>query len=70
MTDRERKKQRRVQFRCPSIDIADSAFAGGLLGLLAGLLGSGILLMIYRAIRQIRGKHDSSNATLLPERRV
>lgn len=32
--------------------------AGGLFGLLAGLFGSGIALMIYRAVRHAGGKHD------------
>lgn len=32
--------------------------AGAFFGLLAGLFGSGTYLMIYRAIRHARGKHD------------
>jgi hypothetical protein len=35
-----------------------AALVGGFLGLLAGLFGSGIFLMIYRAIRHLRGRHD------------
>ncbi|HZL88698.1 MAG TPA: hypothetical protein VFB96_10025 [Pirellulaceae bacterium] len=31
---------------------------GGFVGLLVGLFGSGIFLMIYRAARHLRGKHD------------
>ena len=27
-------------------------------GLIAGLLGSGIFLMVFRAVRHIRGKHE------------
>jgi hypothetical protein len=34
------------------------AILGGIGGLLVGLFGSGIFLMIYRAIRHARGKHD------------
>ncbi|HEX6902168.1 MAG TPA: hypothetical protein VF789_20800 [Thermoanaerobaculia bacterium] len=34
------------------------AWIGGFLGLLVGLLGSGIFLMIYRAVKHARGKHD------------
>ncbi len=34
------------------------ALLGGFLGLLVGLFGSGIFLMIYRAARHARGKHD------------
>ncbi len=33
-------------------------FAGGFLGLLLGLLGSGIFLMIFRAVMHLRGRHD------------
>src|SRR5262245_32092229 len=32
--------------------------AGGFIGLLAGLFGSGLFLMIYRAVRHAKGKHD------------
>ncbi len=31
---------------------------GGFIGLLVGFFGSGIFLMIYRAIMHIRGRHD------------
>jgi len=31
---------------------------GGFLGLIAGLLASGVFLMIYRAVRHARGQHD------------
>ncbi len=34
------------------------ALLGGFIGLLAGLLGSGIFLMIYRAVKHAQGKHD------------
>jgi hypothetical protein len=34
------------------------ALAGGFLGLLAGLFGSGIFVMVYRAVKHSRGKHD------------
>jgi hypothetical protein len=34
------------------------ALLGGFIGLLAGLLGSGIFLMIYRAVKHAQGSHD------------
>lgn len=34
------------------------AIVGGLIGMLVGLFGSGIFLMIYRAVRHASGKHD------------
>jgi hypothetical protein len=34
------------------------ALVGGFAGLLAGLFGSGIFLMIFRAVRHARGRHD------------
>ncbi len=34
------------------------AVLGGFIGLLVGLFGSGIFLMIYRAVAHARGKHD------------
>jgi hypothetical protein len=34
------------------------AVAGGLIGLVVGLFGSGIGLMIYRAVMHARGRHD------------
>lgn len=34
------------------------AVAGGFCGLLVGLFGSGLFLMVYRAIQHGRGKHD------------
>jgi len=34
------------------------AVLGGFIGLLAGLFGSGIFLMVYRAVRHLRGRHD------------
>jgi hypothetical protein len=34
------------------------AVTGGFVGLLVGLFGSGIFLMIFRAIRHLLGKHD------------
>jgi len=35
-----------------------AALAGGFLGVIVGLFGSGIGLMIFRAIRHVRGRHD------------
>ena len=34
------------------------AVAGAFVGLLVGLFASGIFLMIYRAVRHLRGRHD------------
>jgi hypothetical protein len=34
------------------------ASVGGFAGLLAGLFGSGIFLMVFRAIRHKQGRHD------------
>ena len=34
------------------------ALVGGFAGLIVGLFGSGIFLMIFRAVRHIRGRHD------------
>jgi hypothetical protein len=34
------------------------ALLGGLIGVVAGLFGSGIFLMIYRTVMHARGKHD------------
>lgn len=34
------------------------ALAGGFVGMVVGLLGSGAVLMIYRLIMHIRGRHD------------
>lgn len=34
------------------------ALVGGFIGMVVGLLGSGIYLMIYRTVRHARGKHD------------
>ena len=34
------------------------AIVGGFLGLVVGLFSSGIFLMVYRAVRHVRGKHD------------
>jgi hypothetical protein len=34
------------------------ALVGGFIGLVAGLLLSGIFLMIYRAVMHMRGRHD------------
>ncbi|MFO0917566.1 MAG: hypothetical protein U0872_04540 [Planctomycetaceae bacterium] len=31
---------------------------GGLMGLIVGLFGSGIALMLYRAVAHARGRHD------------
>jgi hypothetical protein len=31
---------------------------GGFIGLLVGLFGSGIFIMVFRAIGHARGKHD------------
>jgi hypothetical protein len=32
--------------------------AGGFTGLVVGFFASGIFLMIYRAVKHIRGQHD------------
>lgn len=34
------------------------AFGGAVAGLVIGLVGSGVFLMIYRAVRHLQGKHD------------
>jgi hypothetical protein len=34
------------------------AVVGGFLGLLVGWIGSGVVLMVYRAVMHIRGRHD------------
>jgi hypothetical protein len=34
------------------------ALLGGFIGLLVGLFGSGIVLMILRAVKHARGQHD------------
>ena len=34
------------------------ALVGGFAGLIVGFFGSGIFLMIFRALRHIRGRHD------------
>jgi predicted RNA-binding Zn-ribbon protein involved in translation (DUF1610 family) len=39
-------------------DRATGEVLGGFIGLLAGLFGSGIFLMIFRAIQHARGRHD------------
>ena len=39
-------------------DRVAGALIGGAIGLLVGLLGSGIFLMIYRAVQHARGRHD------------
>lgn len=39
-------------------DGVTGAILGGFIGLLVGLFGSGIFLMIYRAIMHATGKHD------------
>jgi hypothetical protein len=39
-------------------DRVTGALLGGFIGLLAGLFGSGLFLMVYRAVRHVRGKHD------------
>jgi hypothetical protein len=39
-------------------DRLPGALLGGFAGLLVGLIGSGIFLMVYRAIRHARGRHD------------
>lgn len=39
-------------------DRVTGAVLGGFVGLLVGLFGSGIFLMIYRAIMHVRGRHD------------
>ena len=39
-------------------DRALGAIAGALIGLLVGLFGSGVFIMVYRALRHLRGRHD------------
>jgi hypothetical protein len=39
-------------------DHATGAVLGGFIGLLIGLFGSGIFLMIFRAVQHTRGRHD------------
>lgn len=39
-------------------DPALGAILGGFVGLLVGLFGSGFFLMIFRALRHFRGRHD------------
>ncbi len=39
-------------------DGATGALLGGFIGLLVGLFGSGLFLMIFRAVMHARGKHD------------
>jgi len=39
-------------------DRIPAALAGGFIGLVVGLFGSGIWLMCYRAMRHLRGRHD------------
>jgi uncharacterized membrane protein YedE/YeeE len=39
-------------------DVVTGAIFGGFLGLLVGLFGSGLFLMIFRAVMHVRGKHD------------
>ncbi len=34
------------------------ALIGSFAGLVVGILGSGIMLMVYRAVRHLKGKHD------------
>jgi hypothetical protein len=34
------------------------AALGGVAGLVAGLIGSGLFLMVYRGIRHATGRHD------------
>jgi hypothetical protein len=47
-----------IGYQMASLDRGFGALVGGFFGLLTGLFGSGIFLMIYRAVRHIRGKHD------------
>lgn len=39
-------------------DAITGVIAGGFIGLLVGLFGSGIFLMIFRAVRHAQGRHD------------
>ncbi len=39
-------------------DAVLGAVVGAFVGLLAGLFGSGLFLMIYRAVQHARGRHD------------
>ncbi len=41
-----------------SKDHVTGVIAGGFIGLLVGLFGSGIFLMIYRAVKHAKGHHD------------
>lgn len=41
-----------------AFDRGFGALLGGSIGLVAGLLGSGLFLMIYRAVKHALGKHD------------
>jgi hypothetical protein len=34
------------------------AIVGGVLGAIVGLIGSGVFLMVYRAVKHARGEHD------------
>ncbi|REJ91245.1 MAG: hypothetical protein DWQ34_15415 [Planctomycetota bacterium] len=38
--------------------IPEGLLIGGLVGLIGGLILSGAVLMVYRGIRHLRGKHD------------
>ena len=40
------------------IGLVLGAVVGAFVGLLAGLFGSGLFLMIYRAVQHARGRHD------------
>jgi hypothetical protein len=40
------------------VNAMTGALVGGFIGLLVGLFGSGIFLMIYRAVQHARGRHD------------
>lgn len=39
-------------------DCTTGVIVGGFFGMLVGLFGSGIFLMIFRAVMHVRGKHD------------
>ncbi len=42
----------------PTEERAMAIGIGAFVGLFAGLIGSGIFIMVYRAVKHARGKHD------------
>ena len=41
-----------------NVPVLGGGLAGLLAGLVVGVFGSGIFLMVYRAVRHLQGKHD------------